>query len=201
MEEFAEGSRRHRSDFVRRRDGLSLRQLPLRGGAGIAWSFPPCGSEDFARPPVSRVLSPAVVRRVAVIHLEQRLPVASRDLPGGGAGRAVASLFGLAPGGACPAGRSPDRWCALTAPFHPYRAPARTGARRYVSVALSVRLPCLGVTQRPVPWSPDFPRPRCKAGPRPPGGLAAFTVPRRRLRGGALSLDRGPRWRGRRRGD
>ncbi len=29
-------------------------------------------------------------------------------------------LFGLAPGGVCQADMSPCRWCALTAPFHPY---------------------------------------------------------------------------------
>ena len=45
-------------------------------------------------------------------------------------------------------------------------------ARRYVSVALSVRSPCLGVTQRPVPWSPDFPQGAWWGAPRPPGGLA-----------------------------
>src|SRR5262249_41830862 len=31
------------------------------------------------------------------------------------------SLFGLAPCGVCQADPSPNRWCALTAPFHPYR--------------------------------------------------------------------------------
>ena len=31
------------------------------------------------------------------------------------------SLFGLAPCGVYQADPSPDRWCALTAPFHPYR--------------------------------------------------------------------------------
>ena len=31
------------------------------------------------------------------------------------------SLFGLAPCGVCQADPLPDRWCALTAPFHPYR--------------------------------------------------------------------------------
>ena len=42
-----------------------------------------------------------------------------------------ASLFDLAPRGVCRAGPSPDRWCALTAPFHPYlRAVACPG--RYV---------------------------------------------------------------------
>ena len=78
-------------------------------------------------------------RRVAAIHLGRRLPAASCDLPGDGPGRANVSLFGLAPGGACSAGQSPDRWCALTAPSHPYRRPpqkktrGRTG-RRCVSV-------------------------------------------------------------------
>ena len=32
-----------------------------------------------------------------------------------------APLFGLAPGGVCPAAPFPGRRCALTAPFHPYR--------------------------------------------------------------------------------
>ena len=34
---------------------------------------------------------------------------------------ASTSLLGLAPGGVCPAGASPRRRCALTAPFHPCR--------------------------------------------------------------------------------
>ena len=37
------------------------------------------------------------------------------------------SLFGLAPGGVYRAGESPRRWCALTAPFHPYRRSLRRG--------------------------------------------------------------------------
>ena len=41
--------------------------------------------------------------------------------PEGSAGRFIPSLFGLAPSGVYLAGQSPDRWCALTAPFHPYR--------------------------------------------------------------------------------
>ena len=52
--------------------------------------------------------------------------------------------------------------------FSPLPAPARLLARepatraqngrRYVSVALSLRSPSLGVTQHPALWSPDFPR-------------------------------------------
>ena len=62
-------------------------------------------------------------------------------------------LCDLAPGGVWPASVSPRRWCALTAPFHPYRL--RGGI---VSVPLSVGLPLLGVTQRLALWSSDFPQ-------------------------------------------
>ncbi len=57
-------------------------------------------------------------------------------------------LCDLAPGGVWPAGASPRRRCALTAPFHPYRDTTRGGV---VSVPLSVGLPLLGVTQRLCP--------------------------------------------------
>ena len=67
--------------------------------------------------PVSRVLS------WTVIPLGPASPQGSSNLPGGTAGRGIASLFGLAPGGVCRAGLLPDSRCALTAPFHPYRLP------------------------------------------------------------------------------
>src|SRR5262250_710410 len=65
------------------------------------------------------------------------------------------SLFGLAPCGVCKADPLPDRWCALTAPFHPYlnsfeptavcfllHFPSLTGPRTTGHIAL---------------WSSDFP--------------------------------------------
>ncbi len=52
----------------------------------------PCRSR-----PISRVLSEAV------IHLGPPSPKDSSNLPGSGAGRIMGSLFGLAPGGVCPA--------------------------------------------------------------------------------------------------
>jgi hypothetical protein len=52
-------------------------------------------------------------------------------------------------------------------PHHFTLAPTKSG--RYVSVALSIGLPLLGVTQRPARRSSDFP-PRCKSG-RSPGLL------------------------------
>ena len=69
----------------------------------------------------------------------------------------VAPRFGLAPGGVYPAGLSPDRWCALTAPFHRCRRRLRAGGC-VVSVALSLGLPPLAVNQHPAMRCPDFPR-------------------------------------------
>ncbi len=43
------------------------------------------------------------------------------DLPGSVYERAALSLLDLAPSGVYLAVWSPKRWCALTAPFHPYR--------------------------------------------------------------------------------
>ena len=50
-------------------------------------------------------------------------------------------------------------WCAFTAPFHLYNALRRCSL---LSVALSIALPLLGVTQHPALRSPDFPHPNCK---------------------------------------
>lgn len=68
--------------------------------------------------PISRVLS------WAIIHLGRLSPDASSDLPGNGAGRALVSLFGLAPGGVCPATaitNSAVRSCRTISPL-PLRA-------------------------------------------------------------------------------
>ena len=98
-----------------------------------------------------------------------------RPNPGSSAGRLILPLFGLSPGGVYLAGQSPDRWWSLTPPLHPYlptvyrRAPevpnlrlrwAVPLGRRFVSVALSLGLPPLGVTQHPALRSSDFPQTR-----------------------------------------
>src|SRR5206468_7730274 len=59
--------------------------------------------------------------------------------------------------------RRRDRWCALTAPFHPcpQRRPACAGSAPVgvlLSVALSVGSRPLGITQHLALWSSDFPR-------------------------------------------
>jgi len=59
----------------------------------------------------------------------------------------------------------PGRRWSLTPPFHPCRVGRvverlyHLPTRRSVSVALSVGLPRLGVTQHRALWSPDFPHP------------------------------------------
>jgi hypothetical protein len=133
--------------------------------------------------PVSRLLCPGVAR-VAAIHLGPALPPASCGPPGDSAGsastaaspRPVRPRFDLAPGGVYRADRSPGRWCALTAPFHPYRRPHRTVRTRRRAAAvcflwhcpagrpdwrLASTLPCGGRTF----LGPGQP------GPRPPGRL------------------------------
>ena len=67
-------------------------------------------------------------------------------------------LHGLAPGGVYRAGLLPNRWCALTAPFHPY-LPCRLRGRKggLLSVALSVAFRRPAVSRHPALWSSDFP--------------------------------------------
>ena len=102
---------------------------------------------------ISRVLS------WTAIYLGHRLPGASSDQPGKSAGRVILPLFGLAAGGVCQASLSPSFWCALAAPFHPYR---RLTAGGLFSVALSLRLPPLDVIQHPALCSSDFPPRRAR---------------------------------------
>ena len=69
----------------------------------------------------------------------------------------------------------PDRWCALTAPFHPCLCLAAIGG--LLSVALSFGSPRLAVSQHPALRSPDLPRTRWgPPRPRPPGRLAAGSI-------------------------
>jgi hypothetical protein len=124
-------------------------------------------SEGNASRPVSRVLYPSVEGWWPSVWDDGCPPPLATNPRTGRAPKVL--LFGLAPGGVCPAGRSPDRWCALTAPFHPCPgSPAPCGCflRRkadvpalggVVSVALSVGSPLLGVTQHPARRSSDFP--------------------------------------------
>src|SRR5439155_17225480 len=55
----------------------------------------------------------------------------------------------------------PGCWCALTAPFHPYRGGKKTGAHAsrggLLSVALSRVFRPVDVIDHPALWSPDFP--------------------------------------------
>ena len=120
---------------------------------------------------VSRVLFAAPRGRcAAIIPLGRQLPAASSSLPGS---RSEPELV-LPPVWPCAGRGLPSQasrlacWCALTAPFHPYRAASHWTAPRggLFSVALSLVLRPVGVTHRPVLWRPDFP---------PAGALASPT--------------------------
>ena len=90
------------------------------------------------------------------MHLARRFPDGSSDLPGSSDRRpSGASLFGLAP---CGVYRAPDiaaRAVRSYRTFSPLPLPGGRGG--LFSVALSFRLPGLGVTQRTAFWSSDFP--------------------------------------------
>src|SRR5437016_12762380 len=100
--------------------------------------------------------------RETVISLRRRLPGASSGLTRERhAGRAspdretgIALLFGLAPSGVYRAGVVTHAAGELLP--HRFTLTALAGGG-LLSVALSVGLPPLGVTQHPALWSPDFP--------------------------------------------
>ena len=91
----------------------------------------------------------------AIISLGRRLPDASSGLTRAlRAGHPIALLFDLAPGGVCRAG-AVTRAAGELLP-HRFTLTALASGGLF-SVALSVELPPLGVTQHPALWSPDFP--------------------------------------------
>ena len=106
--------------------------------------------------PVGGILSSAVAGAWVAIHLS--------GLPGDHprCGRAARPTAWPCSGWGLPSRPShPGRWCALTAPFHPYlcRPVARTAIGGLFSVALSCGSPRLAVSQHPALRSPDLPRP------------------------------------------
>ena len=122
---------------------------------------------------ISRILSPF---GVTVIPLGAGSPPPSSNLPGslGRASLKRSPIWSCSAWGLPSRRRCRRRWCALTAPFHPYRprlTPAsRGGPRRGTRPAVCSllhypsRFRGLGVTQHAALWSSDFP-PR-HVGPR-----------------------------------
>jgi len=111
------------------------------------------GARDCGSQPVSRVLS-----RV-IIPLGCTSPRTSSDLPESGAGHTIGFLFGLAPGGVCPAVRVTTNAVRSYRTFSPL--PTRhpeVSVGGIFSVALSVDSRRPVVIWHPALWSPDFPR-------------------------------------------
>ncbi len=113
-----------------------------------------------------------------VIHLGCTSPCTSSDLPGDRADhtwqpKLPAPLFGLAPGGVCPATAVTNSAVRSYRTIPPLPSNPKIGGGIF-SVALSVgsRLP--GVTWHPVHRSPDFPPLFAKQ--RPSGRLPAWRV-------------------------
>ena len=101
--------------------------------------------------PVSRILYSDKVR-VVTIHLASVLPPRSSDQPGVRA-RRPSTLYSvlLRVGFSQPAGHP------AAGELLPHHFTLTLHKERYVSVALSVGSPLLGVTQHPAWWSSDFP--------------------------------------------
>ena len=99
--------------------------------------------------PVSRVLS-----RTA-IHLGDKSPCRSSNLPRSRAGHAYAPLFDLAPGGVFPATPVTSRAVRSYRTISPLPGSEEPGGIFSAALSVGSRLP--GITWHPALWSPDFP--------------------------------------------
>ncbi len=90
---------------------------------------------------------------LTAIYLAPGLLLGSSHLLGT-AGQAYCPTHGVAPDRVYSTPMSPWGGCALTAPFHPYRASEEV--RRYLSVALVLGSPPAGVTRYPCPAEPGL---------------------------------------------
>ncbi len=90
-----------------------------------------------------------------IIYLGLLLPINSSDLPSGSAAsyRLLRPYLVLLQMGFT---EPQSRHCA--GELLPHRSTLTTRMWRFISVALSLESPPLGVTQHPALWSPDFPR-------------------------------------------
>ena len=147
--------------------------------------------------PVSRVLSPDPKGRRMVIYLGHRLPdtscsqperaVRARALrPIGEAGHLSVPIRPCTGWGLPCQLRHRSRGGLLPHRFTLARYERCSSAGGLFSVALSVGLPRLGVTQHPALWCSDFPHPSANLGARPSDPL----VPLIRSRSTMLQLDR-----------
>jgi len=160
-----------RSGAIHRARGGVPRLKKTRGSGGVPrlkinWASPPSTQNngrpsEERRPPSQQDCKPSsVLRRIgaAAIHLGPRLLRASCDQPEGGPGP-CALLFGLAPGGVCPAGRSPGTLVRSYRTVSPLPGMLKADER--------LQSPSAGLRGRP----PAF---------NTPGGLSLWHFPSRR---------------------
>src|SRR5438552_6673282 len=113
-------------------------KLPLLPYCNDTLTYRP-QEELVGGPTISRILYLDLSIQAAIIHLGFGSLQSSSGLPGNQDGPSPAprtapcSLFGLAPCGVCQADPLPDRWCALTAPFHPYREAGNSSSSEELS--------------------------------------------------------------------
>ena len=150
-----------------------------------------------ARRPVSRVLSRAEARAMA-IHLGRPSPGASRDRPGRPVRKPTAAVrtaarpyMVLLPEGFAVPCPSPGPRCALTAPFHPCPPASRPGRAVCSLWHFPWGRPRRALPGSVLPWSPDFPPPREGGGGHP--AVWRTLVTRRWRRGQGFPRDGGRR--------
>ncbi len=122
----------------------------------------PSGKQCNPGQSISRVLSTSPKRGWAIISLGRRSPAGSCSLPGTVGRAALPPRREMVPAWPCSGRGLPGRRITA-APVVSYTTLSPLPNQRYLwlggllSVALSVGLPLLGVTQHPALWSPDFP--------------------------------------------
>jgi len=147
------------------------------------------GRSTRASRPISRVLC-SVHGGVVTIYLAPRLPPGSSSQPGASQALIAPYLALLLMGFArhrC-LHRSGE---LLPHHFTLARSPMPRGRWRYVSVALSVGSPLLGVTQHPAWWSSDFPLFRGLAPEQRSPGLLARSLAYNKDRSAAIRASTG----------
>ncbi len=130
---------------------LKIKQPPNKKDKVQDNNWRKLGNKKRKSRPISRVLS------WTAIHLGDKSPYRSSDLPESHAGRVFASLFDLAPSGVYPAIIVTNNAVRSYRTISPLPQILNRKKGGIFSAALSVGSHLPGVTWRSALWSPDFP--------------------------------------------